>query len=827
MSSNNVFRLILYKQHYRDDYREDALPKDIYSSFGYYDGFKIEEIHCENNSFIEELCESTCIPVEDISKQCSLKTIGIFSNFLKVGQTNGQKQIKKITGCKPLFCSVGFVQIDENCNISDPNKLRHVVYEIEACSEKNHVMVMGTLDNADFIVLCYAWNLAELNSTIAQIDKLDSVCYMHTITGVAQKYLDDSENKKKLLTKYNGEEIKLASIIDEFSIKIAAKDKENAINALIGIVNEKCKNMYLNKRWYIKNSINNAGRLCIDGHHDIELVFKNTPLEFVLFSMLPKGILSHDNEVFGKEIYNIESGYKYIDNTGINQNNSCCQNENSNYNNQASNESKVIGLIRKIIKYRGNTYKEEDPVIQSLYISLNMLAEFEHFQLANDIFYLVFPAINNFLEQYMEFDCLQKDDDISAMIEYINSVVRHSVHTHEMFLMIPGYCGGSFVLSTKLMLLYQWMAYAVKELLKADSHKYDVLICPETKVKPETREIRYSISEHTIIVKLGQKMLFQPDFSIILVHELAHYIGEKERLRENRTQRCINLTARLMTEMMFDDVGNLVNIYGRGKIDIQNYKEQVCKNIEEYITNKICTLFPQQERYASDLRKILSQETFTIICAEEDDKLFEKIFLSVEDALTLMRSNSCDKVSDREKVIQLYCRVIKKILQNNKIALFSQTMEQVIENLVTVFKEIYSDVCSYVILDFDFNKYQQAFVTSENQNIESKNISPMQSIREYVMNELMKSQIEYDNEQLHLKDTYLQYQMFSYDYVQTSLKEYATQCEIVLRNKLSEPDLVEKVMNEVREAYKALENQNISSIYGNILEKIDEYKKAV
>lgn len=40
MISSKICSLVLYKQHYRDEYRED-LPENLYSSLGYFDGFAI------------------------------------------------------------------------------------------------------------------------------------------------------------------------------------------------------------------------------------------------------------------------------------------------------------------------------------------------------------------------------------------------------------------------------------------------------------------------------------------------------------------------------------------------------------------------------------------------------------------------------------------------------------------------------------------------------------------------------------------------------------------------------------------------------------------
>lgn len=818
MNKYDVYSLILYKQHYRDNYTDGkALSDDIFSSFGYYDGFKVECVgNCDKETFIETLYNKSHKPIEKLNGKYGIQIVGMFRT--------AYPKIKKETFDiykKSLFAAVGFVQINEMYDIKADPGLSRLIKKLEKIDR--NILVFGTFDNADLIILIKGYCLQQINDIIDHIDSLDEVCYMHTITGVSQMYLNKSVKEKKILQTWNSHKVDLNETVDEFYMRIATRNKNYVISVMQSIVETNYEGWDFNNPKYIKESIQNCDKFSIYGHHDIELIFKSAPLEFLLFSMLPGGLLSHDNGQFGMNLYNIESGYKYKIKENEQDTNEAKENEQDTNKAGELKTQKIKKLMDEVI----NRHKSmDDPVIQALYNSLNTLAQFEGFQLADDIFCLVYPAINNFLNQYFNSDLNKHEENISEMIEYINSVVQHSVHTDQIFLMIPGYCGSSFGLSTKLSLFYQWLAYEVKYLLMEENHQYAVLLSPEAKIKPETKEIRYGVSEHTIIVRFGQKMLFQPDFCIILVHELAHYIGEKDRQREIRAEKCIKLTAALTVDMIFRDAKYLSE---KDKFNVLQYKKKVNENIEQYLIFQIKNLTRINNikcLYASELRYMLKQVIYHIICLDERDSMFEEIFLSADYAVKIIGNGNINNRTDKQKATQVYCKTIEKILQNCKQCLFEETMDIVIDNLITTFKEIYSDICAYEILKFDFKTYQRAFMVSENREIEPQNVPPMQSIREFVMHQFLGVSEDYHSEWLELTDTYFEDQMFSYGYVQAEFVDYAKQCHFKLHYNLDDPVRDMKAQN-IRSAYNDLKSRNISRLYKNVLGKVYLYKDSV
>ena len=60
---------------------------------------------------------------------------------------------------------------------------------------------------------------------------------------------------------------------------------------------------------------------------------------------------------------------------------------------------------------------------------------------------------------------------------------------------------------------------------------------------------------------------------------------------------------------------------------------------------------------------MLKQLIFQIVCMDEKDSLFEKIFLPVNDAVRIIGGeNALNSFSDKQKATQMYCKIIEKIL---------------------------------------------------------------------------------------------------------------------------------------------------------------------
>lgn len=803
--------LVLYKQHYRNKYTQ-SLPDSSYSSWGYYDGFDIRipdvSYTYENKKEISLLTkmhsESRKI-ITELQGFYGVQIIGLLRN--QYNKT--YEQFIENYKCKkyPYF-GIGFVMMNDKLQY---DVLQKKIEEENQKQNELQILVMQTFDTMDAVVLIQSNCLRELEKCLRTLENISQIVYLYTIVGVAQSYLNIC-SEKKIEWKWNERDCNIEKKIPLLTLKIAS---ENPKKIRTIIESKSIMETDINK--YFKE----ADFKYMHGHHNVFIQFRNIPVKFLIFLLLPNGLLSHENELFGTSIYNIETDCLYDFDIADGE---------RGQDTQVTDDlpelltDMYIKTVQKYLENENNTY------LHNLVLILNALSQFEHFRMARDVYYLVFRAFNNFL---MEFDKLsrEKNDEkidelnveITKMIGYINSVVTQSIHTDQNFLTIPGYSGTSFWLPIKLTIYYQELAYKIVKIYREKKHQYDVMLVPELETKPYTKEKRIEDSEnviHTIIVKFGQRMLFQPSLHIVLIHELSHYIGEEYRQRILRKNKMVELMAFLTVKLLFKGV---IQENGSIQKEIDSYITSVQEKIGAFYLRKInkkCS----NDYYASDIAKALQSAAWNVIMADSRDPLFEEVFGTLSDWDAIIKK--IDEIEPGMDGEEIFFEVKNCLSSNRMKARYSVEVENLICSLVRVFKEIYSDISAYAILQFPFEEFQDAFSISEEKQIDNTNVDCQQSIREYVMAHIMKngSEIKVNNRGLEISGNNSVYdQMYSYDLVKKQLCEYAEECMKKIQYKFNKSD--NDVIDSIRIAYTHFKQQNDSDIFSIVIKENDAYEK--
>lgn len=803
--------LVLYKQHYRNKYTQ-SLPDSSYSSWGYYDGFDIRipdvSYTYENKKEISLLTkmhsESRKI-ITELQGFYGVQIIGLLRN--QYNKT--YEQFIENYKCKkyPYF-GIGFVMMNDKLQY---DVLQKKIEEENQKQNELQILVMQTFDTMDAVVLIQSNCLRELEKCLRTLENISQIVYLYTIVGVAQSYLNIC-SEKKIEWKWNERDCNIEKKIPLLTLKIAS---ENPKKIRTIIESKSIMETDINK--YFKE----ADFKYMHGHHNVFIQFRNIPVKFLIFLLLPNGLLSHENELFGTSIYNIETDCLYDFDIADGE---------RGQDTQVTDDlpelltDMYIKTVQKYLENENNTY------LHNLVLILNALSQFEHFRMARDVYYLVFRAFNNFL---MEFDKLsrEKNDEkidelnveITKMIWYINSVVTQSIHTDQNFLTIPGYSGTSFWLPIKLTIYYQELAYKIVKIYREKKHQYDVMLVPELETKPYTKEKRIEDSEnviHTIIVKFGQRMLFQPSLHIVLIHELSHYIGEEYRQRILRKNKMVELMAFLTVKLLFKGV---IQENGSIQKEIDSYITSVQEKIGAFYLRKInkkCS----NDYYASDIAKALQSAAWNVIMADSRDPLFEEVFGTLSDWDAIIKK--IDEIEPGMDGEEIFFEVKNCLSSNRMKARYSVEVENLICSLVRVFKEIYSDISAYAILQFPFEEFQDAFSISEEKQIDNTNVDCQQSIREYVMAHIMKngSEIKVNNRGLEISGNNSVYdQMYSYDLVKKQLCEYAEECMKKIQYRFNKSD--NDVIDSIRIAYTHFKQQNDSDIFSIVIKENDAYEK--
>ena len=803
--------LVLYKQHYRNKYTQ-SLPDSSYSSWGYYDGFDIR-IPDVSYTYANKKEISLLTKMHSESRKIITELQGFYGvqiiGLLRNQYNKTYEQFIENYKCKkyPYF-GIGFVMMNDKLQY---DVLQKKIEEENQKQNELQILVMQTFDTMDAVVLIQSNCLRELEKCLRKLENISQIVYLYTIVGVAQSYLNIC-SEKKIEWKWNERDCNIEKKIPLLILKIAS---ENPKKIRTIIESKSIMETDINK--YFKE----ADFKYRHGHHNVFIQFRNIPVIFLIFLLLPNGLLSHENELFGTSIYNIETDCLYDFDIADGE---------RGQDTQVTDDlpelltDMYIKTVQKYLENENNTY------LHNLVLILNALSQFEHFRMARDVYYLVFRAFNNFL---MEFDKLsrEKNDEkidelnveITKMIGYINSVVTQSIHTDQNFLTIPGYSGTSFWLPIKLTIYYQELAYKIVKIYREKKHQYDVMLVPELETKPYTKEKRIEDSEnviHTIIVKFGQRMLFQPSLHIVLIHELSHYIGEEYRQRILRKNKMVELMAFLTVKLLFKGV---IQENGSIQKEIDSYITSVQEKIGAFYLRKInkkCS----NDYYASDIAKALQSAAWNVIMADSRDPLFEEVFGTLSDWDAIIKK--IDEIEPGVDGEEIFFEVKNCLSSNRMKARYSVEVENLICSLVRVFKEIYSDISAYAILQFPFEEFQDAFSISEEKQIDNTNVDCQQSIREYVMAHIMKngSEIKVNNRGLEISGNNSVYdQMYSYDLVKKQLCEYAEECMKKIQYRFNKSD--NDVIDSIRIAYTHFKQQNDSDIFSIVIKENDAYEK--
>ena len=803
--------LVLYKQHYRNKYTQ-SLPDSSYSSWGYYDGFDIR-IPDVSYTYASKKEISLLTKMHSESRKIITELQGFYGvqiiGLLRNQYNKTYEQFIENYKCKkyPYF-GIGFVMMNDKLQY---DVLQKKIEEENQKQNELQILVMQTFDTMDAVVLIQSNCLRELEKCLRKLENISQIVYLYTIVGVAQSYLNIC-SEKKIELKWNERDCNIEKKIPLLTLKIAS---ENPKKIRTIIESKSIMETDINK--YFKE----ADFKYMHGHHNVFIQFRNIPVKFLIFLLLPNGLLSHENELFGTSIYNIETDCLYDFDIADGER---VQDTQVTDDLPELLTDIYIKTVQKYLENENNTY------LHNLVLILNALSQFEHFRMARDVYYLVFRAFNNFL---MEFDKLsrEKNDEkidelnveITKMIGYINSVVTQSIHTDQNFLAIPGYSGISFWLPIKLTIYYQELAYKIIKIYREKKHQYDVMLVPELETKPYTKEKRIEGSEniiHTIIVKFGQRMLFQPSLHIVLIHELSHYIGEEYRQRILRKNKIVELMAFLTVKFLFKGV---IQENGSIQKEIDSYITNVQEKIEAFYLRKInkkCS----NDYYASDIAKALQSAAWNIIMADSKDPLFEEVFGTLSDWDAIIKK--IDEIEPGMDGEEIFFEVKNCLSSNRMKARYSVEVENLICSLVRVFKEIYSDISAYAILQFPFEEFQDAFSISEEKQIDNTNVDCQQSIREYVMAHIMKngSEIKVNNRGLEISGNNSVYdQMYSYDLVKKQLCEYAEECMKKIQYRFNKSD--NDVIDSIRIAYTHFKQQNDSDIFSIVIKENDAYEK--
>ena len=835
--NRDIRMLILYKQHYMDQYKR-PLTECQYSCWGYYDGMSIIEVNrIESRLFekksaspISELWYHAVENAKSLSGGYGEQNIGLFRCVSQ--ETDSVCKSFWDRNRKMPYFAIAFLQLLDKQSYDAVRSELEQLYQEENEQLKYNLLAYCSFDNADLVVLVQANNIKKIGKILGEIERRDDVAYLHPVMGVSEEYL-----KVNTPDFWKGIDCHLNEQLPEIRISIVSSGRKEIVHWI---------RKQLSK--IFPERLNKISCFAFSGHENLIVRIPESNVKELISLLVEKGFATQQNVLYENGIYNIQTSICTEEKTLL---------EVAECELPKEKEEKPDGWCKQMIEryrnyfsfWRGEGNESMYSYYQALLQTLNTLAQYEEFQLANNIFYQLYPSFAMFLEQLD--DALEKveqnkksnnaesgkmmekiKESVCQYLESVNSVMYHTTHTDQMFLMIPGYSGTTFSIPVKLSLLYSWLCNQVIKILNDSTrkYKYQCLLTPVMESKPGTDPISFGLGhgDRLVRVKLSQRSLYMPrDLMIILTHEIAHYVGEDIRLREYRLAEIIRALTALIIEGILpkDYKGNLQtfdDFYSVNRKEMQRY----IISILEKRMKENCRQNGYHASYIDEELKTACRE----VLANEGCGLQNIIYKIPRKTLERIDTNSSSSLKEIKSLRQLQ----EKCDRNRKRLLISGDMDKIVPELIRICREVFSDTAALAILNFDLQTFQEASDVSEGVFNEEK-YDERQSARKEVLNILLsggqkeKSELITNNGLAEDKQS-LYYNLYAYDCTKNLLERYANNCYIQLKERVkkkqSEVDAVQKVFHMFTGEEKCSCSQIFAEIYKRINEYIEEVKQS-
>lgn len=749
--------LTLQKQYYLDSY---TVPMECqYSTWGYYDGISIKQID-ETKEYSQLFKKRSKAPISQIwystgeqngtlQGRFGNQNIGVFRCVSESEEERVELSLRfwEKQSMMPFF-SLGFLQLNNR------KEYEAVSRKIEKRGnslaggfnrEQCEVLVYCTYDNADLVVLLHSNSVIKMEETLRDIEAMPDILYMHSILGVSEEYLAACNERMKILRNWRNTTCFVDDSVMRLDIRGVTSGSPEVITELKSILD------ISNDKWDLKG-FDKVTYSYITGHENICITFRDTDIKSLLALLVPGGFATHQNPVYGRGVYNIETSVAIKEEPWgkIPGNNS-----------SISNNNEKPGMCRTLLdKYRKiqSEVKENDESLYSYYQALmhtiNTLDQYENYKMSQNIFWMLFPAVSMFdklldrawkrddIDYYEKTESIKKS--IKRFLESVNSVIYHTIHTDQIFLMVPGYSGTPFSIPIKLSLMYLWFIDKTIDILNDSNHKYSCILAPEMESRPVTNIISFGLppEDRLILVQMSQRSLFLPrNLMVVLNHEIGHYVSGRIRSRWARLEGISVTLAYFIAEYIFPEEydGNPLNEKDAAIFEVMKSEIKTELQIDalNFIQKNNKKQFDDEEKvHANVLSEKLYDAVWNYIGTV--DKQAHKIIFSLPPNIRNIVEENEEEFTARMRYIY---KVQRKLDINRTKMLGDKRIIDVIERLINIYREVFSDVASIVTLNIDEEDFKEAFQISEGIKITEGNKPEEQALREKIVNALLSKKI--------------------------------------------------------------------------------------
>lgn len=403
---------------------------------------------------------------------------------------------------------------------------------------------------------------------------------------------------------------------------------------------------------------------------------------------------------------------------------------------------------------------------QALMQIINVLSQYEQKPPLKDFFYIFYPSIMLFIKQLdcsidMIRDIRQGDDDkpdisvkekykkmqimesgISEFLDTVEMLMRHMGQSCSDMLSDFGRQGLPYDIPMRLCLMYMSYLNVLTSYLNDTNNEYQFCLAPMVYSRPTTNYIDLGLppGDRLIRLRVSRHCMFMPrSLLIVLSHETFHYIVSDEqraiRIRYYLPVMSVIITYGIVPQDLLNECGVETP---EDKAILEKYLEIIRMHVREFVEDILeKRIYSEtEEPYAFQLSRVFEviKAGFLSIIYDEKRKLW-KIISRIDQQM----SHNLNNLNVSEKIIRKLYMVQEQVKKQCEKLWQEDQFHQEMANITILFREIYADLGTVMILDLSPIDYLEAILISESYNPDPDIISSLLVSRVSILKMVMES----------------------------------------------------------------------------------------
>ncbi len=860
--------LIIYKQHYREKYE---IPLNSqFSCFGYYDGVSITSVNdLKGSELLEKRTHSPISTLWYATQKASSQISGRFSEQI-VGLFRKSDDSVTDDFINYPYLSVCFLQVDTDINEIE---LSHELEEKLSHTDSDasiFVKAFLTFDNASIICISYSNSMYLLCRHTREIERYDGVLYSHSIFSVNEEYLKLCSQQQRIEAVFNGKNTHIYEEVFNLSLRISHGGSFDFGMEMLRLLNA-CNN----KVGFEIAGIDEAEFYYKQGHINSVIVLPRSNVKALLALFVNNGLGTHQNKLYEDHLYSIETSFSAEKGKSVREaiGNSDEKVVKYDWLNSCRaypdisdvSSSWTASEIKRYLKYAEEEYKAKNDAAYSGYMgivkSLNSVAQYENYRIGRELFYVLYPAFDLFDRLIEDARGYKQRGDrrkyaeiqeavklrINEFISAVNQVLYHTVHSDQLFFMLPGYSGVSYSISQKLLMFYQWYCCSLIRILNDEDHEYQALITPvmEDVASAVYLDFKTDSRDRVIYVRISQRAMSFPRHNmIVLGHEIGHYVGDGVRSRRFRLIEMCQAVGILISECSWairtEQKWENEKVEGIFNDMVERLRQVTANRYAERMAEMLVRSRPNDKFYYGDVVEEILVYARKMMLEEKDAIWREAVprILDMADGLSK---------EERELFLSRYRMLMDDERFNRSDIVSSGQLDSMVLFIMTMFREVYSDITAFSVLDCDYMDFRESFIVSEGQEVQdaeqdmqiklrlniAKRLYTFEENSDYIDKENSNRNIQTTEVTKHISNggrmraSDFHKNFFEMSWLSDILIEYASHCQAEIADIL--PKNKEKV-EAVRKAYGMFDGSydgDAEDTYAEIRIRNQEYRKEI